>query len=700
VSLDQALALHRAGKRREARPLYEKALKQRPDDPQAQFAYGLCLLEDGALDAGIAQMRAVLQRKPDHGAAHQALGKALRLRADLPAAEHHLRRAVDLAPEVPEAWMELGALLAAMAPERAETVLRQALERHPRHAGIWSNLGNVLALRGRRADAAAAWRQALAINPGQVEAQLALALQRRADGDFAGAATELQAAIQRAPGIAELHYNLGVTYYHARQPALAGAALDKALQINPRFGKALVQLAQVAQSICDWDTVDRVMPALKADAANAVAGKPCLLSPFFALSLPLALPERADIARQRGRAYDRQYAPDRAAQGFSTPPPAADGRLRVGFLGSEFRNHPMAQLIAGLFEAFDRNALRVTVYSHGPDDGSPYRRRIAQGAERFVDLRGLGHIDAARRIATDMTDILVDLSAFTALARPEIAALRPAPVQATTMGLPGPSNAPFYDYVVADKIVVPPEHLPHYDEALVWLPHSYYFTDRAQAIAVAPSSRAEEGLPAEGFVFASYCAHFKIERPLFACWMRLLQAMPGSVLWLYKEAAESAEALRRAAVAAGIDPGRLVFGARKPKAEHLARLALADLCLDTFTYGGHTTTADALWAGVPVVTRLGDAFASRVSASLLRAIGLPELVAPNLAGYEALALDLARDAARLAALRTRLAANRLATPLFDTALFARGMEEAFRRMAARARAGERPALIDLTAPAV
>lgn len=694
------MALHRAGKRREARPLYEAALRQRPDDAQAQFAYGLCLLEDGDLAAGAAAMRALVKRRPDHGPAHRSLGKALRLSGDLAGAESHLHRAVALMPEAPEPWMDLGALLAAAAPERAETVLRQALERHPRHAGLWSNLGNVLAQRGRRSDAAEAWRRALAINPAQVEAQLALALQRRAEGDFAGAVAMLQAAIQRAPGIAELPYNLGVTYYHARQPALAIAVLNRALQIDPRFGKAVVQLAQVAQSVCDWDTVDRLMPALQADAAQAEAGKPCLLSPFFALSLPLSLAQRAAIARRRGQAYERQYAADRVAQGFSAPPPASDGRLRVGFLGSEFRSHPMAHLIAGLFEAFDRHALRVTVYSHGPDDGSVYRKRIEQGAERFVDLRGHSPVDAARRIAADQTDILVDLSAFTALARPEIAALRPAPVQATTMGLPGPSNAPFYDYVVADKIVVPPEHLPHYDEKLVWLPHTYYFTDRAQPIAMAEPSRAEEGLPAEGFVFCCYCGHFKIERAVFAAWMRLLAAVPGSVLWLYKEAPESANALRCAATAAGIDPARLVFGARKPKAEHLARLALADLCLDTFTYGGHTTTVDALWAGTPVVTRLGDAFAGRVSASILGAIGLPELVAPDLATYEALALGLARDPARLAALRTKLAANRLTTPLFDTTLFARGLEEAFRRMVDRARAGEGPALIDLTAPAV
>jgi len=269
-------------------------------------------------------------------------------------------------------------------------------------------------------------------------------------------------------------------------------------------------------------------------------------------------------------------------------------------------------------------------------------------------------------------------------------------VQATTMGLPGPSNAPFYDYVIADRIVVPPEHREQYDEALVWLPHTYYFTDREQKIADTRPSRAEEGLPADGFVFACYCGHYKIERVAFQCWMRLRAAVPGSVLWLYDEAPESAARLGAAASGQGIDPARLVFGRRRPKPEHLARLALADLCLDTLTYGGHTTTVDALWAGVPVVTRLGEAFAGRVGASLLQAIGLPELVTADLEGYEALALGLARDPARLGDLRARLAQNRLTRPLFDTPLFVRGMEAAFTRMWARHRAGERPALIDLT----
>jgi predicted O-linked N-acetylglucosamine transferase (SPINDLY family) len=610
-------------------------------------------------------------------------------------AEAHLRRAVELAPQAPDAWVELGALLAPHAPERAEPVLRDAVARHPRDAALWCNLGNVLALRGRRAEAADAWRRALVLRPGMVEAELALALELRMAGKGDEAVAMLERAIARRPDMAELHYNLGVTYFHARKPALAIAALERALAINPRLKRATVQLAQAAQSICDWDRLDRLLPALAAEADAARAGKPSLVTPFFALSLPLTGPQRAAIGAMKAREYVRQFASDRPGA-WHWQGPAGDGRLRIGFLGSEFRNHPMAHIIAGLFPAFDRAAFAVTVYSHGPDDGSEYRRRIEQGAERFVELQGMHHIEAARRIVDDGTEILIDLSAFTAMARPEIATLRPAPVQATTMGLPGPTNAPFYDYVIADHIVVPPEHADQHREALVYLPDTYYFTDDAQPMAPDPITRADEGLPADGFVFACYCAHFKIERAVFAAWMRLLQGVAGSVLWLYRESPDSEANLRRAAAAAGVDPARLVFGQRRAKPLHLARLALADLCLDTLTYGGHTTTVDALWAGVPVVTRLGDAFASRVGASLLAAIDLPELIAQDLAGYEALALRLALNPAELAALRARLATNRRTAPLFDTRRFARGLEEAFRRMSRRHRAGEKPAPIDLS----
>lgn len=696
MTLAQALALHRAGRRREARPLYERALDQHPGDAQARFAYGLCLLEEGALAEGVAAMRRLLQAAPDHAGAHQALGKALAMGGDAASAETHLRRAVALAPDASDAWIELGALLAPRAPAEAEAVLRQALDRHPRHAGLWCNLGNLLGRRGRRAQAAECWRKALAFNPAQVEAELALALERRADGQVGEAAAMLERAIARRPDIAELHYNLGVTYHHARKPAEAAAALKRALAANPRFHKASVQLAQVAQSVCDWDALDRLMPVLRAETARAVAGKPCLVSPFFSLSLPLGEAERLAIARAKAREVEIGVAPDRGAIRPPAGPPAREaGPLRIGYLCSDFRDHPTAHLMAGLFELHDRARVRVAAYSYGPDDASEYRRRVERGVDAFVDLAALDHVAAARRIRDDGTDILVDVNGYITHSRPEIAAMRPAPVQATYLAFPGTTGAAFFDYALVDATVTPASSAQHYAERLVLLPHSYQVNDRGQPIGE-PATRAAEGLPEGGFVFCCFCASFKIEPAVFAVWMRLLAQVEGSVLWLYSESALAETNLRAHARALGVDEARLVFARRRPKPAHLARLRLADLVLDTLTYGAHTTASDALWAGVPVVTRPGDAFAGRVGASLLQAVGLPELVAPDLAAYEALALRLARDGGALADLRRKLAGNRLARPLFDTPRFARGLEEAFARMWARHRAGERPALIDLT----
>ncbi|MCC7047895.1 MAG: tetratricopeptide repeat protein [Alphaproteobacteria bacterium] len=700
MSLAQALALHRAGRRREACALYERALDRHPEDARARFAYGLCLLEEGALPEGIGVIRHLLKAHPDHAGGHQALGKALGMIGD-GAAETHLRRAVELAPGAPEGWMELGALLALRAPEQAEAVLRQALVHHPRDAALWSNLGNLLGQRGRRREAVECWRRALTLRPGQVEAELALALDRRAEGDVAGAVAMLEAAARRRPDLAELHYNLGVTYHHARKPGLAIAALGRALGANPRFRKASVQLAQAAQSVCDWDTLDRLMPILREEAARAAGGKPCLVSPFFSLSLPFTEAERHAIARAKAQEIAARVRADRDAAPFSArwPRAAETGVLRIGYLCSDFREHPTSHLMAGLFALHDRARVHVTGYSYGPDDGSALRRRVREGCDAFVDLAALDHVEAASRIAADGIQVLVDINGYITHSRPEIAAMRPAPVQATYLAFPGTTGAGFFDYALTDAIVTPPGSEAVYSEALVRLPHSYQVNGGDQAIGPA-TTRSAEGLPDQGFVFCCFCASFKIEREVFAAWMRLLQQVPDSVLWLYADTPEAERNLRGHAAKAGIAAARLVFATRRPKAEHLARLTLAELFLDTLTYGAHTTASDALWAGVPVVTRRGDAFAGRVGASLLTAIRLPELVAPDRAAYEAKALGLARDPAALAALRARLAANRLAAPLFDTARFARGLEEAYRRMWARHAAGAGPGSIDLADPAV
>jgi predicted O-linked N-acetylglucosamine transferase (SPINDLY family) len=363
--------------------------------------------------------------------------------------------------------------------------------------------------------------------------------------------------------------------------------------------------------------------------------------------------------------------------------------LRIGYLCSDFRDHPTSHLMAAMFALHDRAGFHIAAYSHGPDDDSAYRRRVRAGVDAFIDLASMNHVEAARRIAGDGVQVLVDLNGWITHSRPEIAAMRPAPVQAAYLAFPGATGAGFFDYAITDAVVTPAASQPHYTEALALLPGCYQVNDRGQEIA-APTTRQAEGLPERGFVFCCFCANFKIERRAFDIWLRLLAQTPDSVLWLFAESPEAERNLRQEAVRAGIATGRLVFATRKPKAGHLARLALADLFLDTLTYGAHTTASDALWAGVPVLTCRGDAFASRVGASILTAAGLSELIAESLGDYEALALRLASDPALLAEKKAKVATARKTAPLFDTEFTVRHLESAYRAMWERWRREEKP----------
>ncbi len=644
-------------------------------------------------------MAELVDLQPSDPAARYALGKALAVTGDAGSAEAELRRATELSPGMAEAWLELGNLLARQRPAEAEAALRSGLRHRPGDAALWCNLGNVLGERGRRREAEAAWRRALELSPGMVEAEMALALERRAQGDAAGALTILEQASRRRPELAELHYNLGVTYFHARKLDLAIAALERA-SAGPRpLAKAAVHLAQAAQAACDWARVERLAPVLRAAVAAAEAGKPCDITPFFSLSLPLTEAERGAIARAKAREVETRVATDRAAAALELgwPGRAQTGVLRVGYLCSDFRDHPTAHLMAGMFALHDRGRFHIAAYSYGPDDGSDYRRHVRQGVDAFVDIASMNHVEAASRIAGDGVQVLVDLNGWITHSRPEIAAMRPAPVQAAYLAFPGTTGAAFFDYALTDAIVTPPESRAHYTEALALLPGCYQVNDNGQAIA-APTTRAAEGLPDGAFVFCCFCANFKIERRVFEIWMRLLDKTPDAVLWLFAESAEAERNLRAAAQRAGPVEQRLIFATRKPKAEHLARLALADLFLDTLTYGAHTTASDALWAGVPVLTCRGDAFAGRVGASLLTAAGLTELIAGSPDDYEALAMKLATDRKLLADTKTKLAAGRATCPLFDTAWFTRNLERAYRAMWDRHVQGLPPAPIDLSGP--
>ena len=458
------------------------------------------------------------------------------------------------------------------------------------------------------------------------------------------------------------------------------------------LGRAALQLEDATtewfyarKRMCDWANYRKD----EAKARTAL-GKQA----FALLALDSSPAEQLDCARRAAAAL----AVPKSLM-FPRLRPMPSGRIRIGYVSANFRPHAGAFLIAGLIEQHDRQDCEIVGYAASPDDGSQMRARLASSFDRFVDISGTTDRDAARRVHAEGIDILVDLNGFTQRARTAILAYRPAPIQVNYLGYPATTGADFIDYILVDPFVVPVDQQPFFSERLVHLPDCYQCNDDKRPISDHTPSRAECGLPENGFLFCCFNNTYKITPDFFDIWMRLLDAVSGGVLWLMDDNFWEKANLAREAAARGIAPERIVFAPKLPPPDHLARHRLADLFLDTLPYNAHTTASDALWAGLPLVTCAGATFAGRVAGSLLRAIGLPELVTCSLEEYEALALRLSRDGDLLAALRARLARNKWTHPLFDTERFARNIEVAYRRMWERSRAGRPPAAFSAASPA-
>jgi protein O-GlcNAc transferase len=603
----------------------------------------------------------------------------------------------------------------------AEPLLRSALALAPGRPSIIVNLAAALIGQGKYAEAKPFAAQAAAADPDSAEAWLNLGRCLEAEKDFPAALQAYRRALTMRPDYAEAWSNCGNVHMLLRESAEALAAYERATALKPDFAEALGnqaillnQLNRQAEAIAK---IERAM-ALKADLPQArsirLQAKMAVCDwsgfaedhSFIASQVAaeqMAAPPFAFLCQPSTPALQRRCAELYVAETFAAtppvdfPPPASGRRLRVGYFSADFHRHATAFLMAGLFEQHDRRRVEIFGISFGKSYQDDMRQRLIAGMEHFIDVYGKSDAEIVALARGLELDIAIDLKGYTLNARAGIFASRVAPLQASYLGYPGTMGAGFIDYIIADRVVIPPEHDDHYTEAVLRLPHSYQVTDSRREIAAHDFSRAECGLPETGFVFCCFNNTYKITPDVFDVWMRLLQRMPGSVLWLLEASAGVAERLRGEAQARGIAPERLVFARRMDQAEHLARQRLADLFLDTFHYNAHTTASDALWAGLPVLTRLGDSFAGRVAASLLQAAGLPELITTSSADYETLALALATDPARLQALRQRLAAARDTCPLFDTPRFARGIEAAFEAMQARRQRGLPPGAISVGA---
>lgn len=499
------------------------------------------------------------------------------------------------------------------------------------------------------------------------------------------AADALSELVQRDVEDAWPYATLGSLLHRAGNPDRALDLYHAALERDPFQQSAIHNLPKLLLEMCDWSGVRALRERLERLRDQGTEWRE-FISPFNAVILPLSRSDQAQVSgfhARRIQASVNGKTVERADR-------HSHNRVRVGYLSADFHNHATAHLTASMYGLHDRDRFEVFGYSIGPDIEDAYRKRVREGCDQFVDLSRLADYEAARRIADDAVDVLVDLKGYTRGDRSRILAYRPAPTQVHYLGFPGPLAAPFIDYAICDAVVVPPSHESDYPEAIVRLEPCYQINDCTQPLVFNGLSRADHGLPEGTTVLCSFSQNYKIEPIVFDVWMRVLRALPETVLWLLGGNRTARAALLREADERGVAPQRIVFADFQPRAQHLARIALADLALDTFYYNGHTTCSDTLWAGVPMVTCPADAFAGRVGASVVAAAGLSELVTPDLDRYASLAIELCRDPGRIIALKQRLRQSRPTCALFDTRRTTRQLERAYEHMVERSRAGLPP----------
>lgn len=677
-------ARHGQGKLDSALSALERAIALDPDLDVAHRACAAILLEAKRPREALARIEDLLQRRPAAADFLADAGIVLEEIGHLEAALARYGEALRLAPGDFRARLNRGALLARLG--RPDEALRdsQALVRsHAGSAAAHYNLADVLLRLDRYPDALPAVERALRLAPEKPEALMLRGL--------ALAMLERDAEARASFALARRADAAAADAYHAAAAFAAGVAVPQRLTLDPRQ----IRLARLLerQKTCDWHERGRLIAGMRALAAD-LRRAPVPLEEMglyhTALSLPLTASEQQALARGIAMSAEAR------ATALPRNSAAADGRdlrahkkIRLGFITPNFREHPSAKLHWRHLALRDRTRFEVYGYSLRYGEG-PLKQRIVEACDVFRELSELGSQEIATRIAGDGIDILIDLSGHLEHSRPEVLALRPAPVQVSYQGLPATMGAELVDYRITDAYTTQPEEMPYWSEKLVFLPEAFFIYNDLEPISGEVPSRNACGLPAGGFVFCSFNAIYKIEPDVFEIWMRLLASVPGSVLWLLDGGEAARRNLRREASVRGIAPERLVFAPRLAHAEHLARHACADLFLDTFYCGAHTTAADSLWAGLPVLTCPGETMAARISASIVRAAGLPELVAAGREAYEAAAFRLATQPGELAALREKLARTRKASPMFDTARRVRELDRAFEMMWQRRLSGLPP----------
>jgi predicted O-linked N-acetylglucosamine transferase (SPINDLY family) len=729
---------------------YDRALALRPNSPECFYNRGISLASLGRLEEALSSYDKALALNPRLASAYDNRGNVLRslgqpeqalesFNKALALVPHDFRalynRAVTLSdlgrvedaiasyekslaiqPQFADAMFNLGLVL--LKSERFAEALAQfdkALASRPSDPGILGNRGVALRHLNRPDEALNSYNQALAGNPDNMATLLNRALLLQEMGRLGEAVTDYDRAIAIDPTDARGWNGRGALLHSMKRNRDALANFDKAVELQPDFADALANRAHLRWSAhgdyagatsdlrqslaaepgqsyapgdlhhlktygADWENFD----ADKRLIDNGVRDGRRIVRPFVYQALSHS---PADLqACSRIFAASLPAAPVREPSAFGY----RHDRIRIGYVSAEFREQATAYLMAGLYERHDRGKFEVIAVDSGGGDGSAMRHRLEAAFDRIIYIAHLSDAEAADLIRANEIDILVNLNGYFGTPRMGVFARRAAPIQVNYLGFPATLGAPTIDYIIADRTVIPDEERRYYDEQVVYLPDSYQANDDKRPIARQTPSRASMGLPDNSFVFCNFNQSYKITPHIFASWMRILSSVEGSVLWLLDSAPPFAENLSRAAERHGVAASRLIFASALPPDQHLSRLKLADLFLDSLPYNAHTTASDALWAGLPLLTCRGATFPGRVAASLLAAAGLPELITQSQDAYEAMAIRLAQDRAAMETLRRKLADNRLSCPLFDTDLFRKNIEAAYIAMVEAHQRGQAP----------
>jgi predicted O-linked N-acetylglucosamine transferase (SPINDLY family) len=676
--------LHELKRFDEAITHYDQALTLKPDYAEAWFNKGVALNELKRYDEAITHYDQALTLKPDYAEAWFNNGVALNELKRYDEAITHYDQALDLRPHYAEAWSNKGVALNELKRfDEAITHYDQALTLKPDLAESWSNKGLTLNKLKRYDEAIAHYDQALTLKPDLAESWSNKGLTLRELKRFDEAIAYYDRALGLKPDYAEGWLNKGAALNELKRYDEAIAHYDRALGLKPDLDLVFGDLLHTKMKICSWlDLSESLEIISKKVMANEKVANPFPL---------LALSDDPLLHQQCAKIYAQDSYPLNLVLEPIVKRPARQ-KIRIGYFSADFKNHPVSFLTAELFELHDKNKFEIIAFSFGVDDQSPMRSRLSQAFNQFFDVYEKSDKEIALLARKLEIDIAVDLGGHTQDSRTGIFSYRAAPIQLGYIGYLGTMGAEYFDYLITDETIISAELQKFYSEKIVCLP-SYQVNDRKRAISDKQFTRQELELPENGFVFCCFNNNYKILPATFDLWMRILKRVEDSILFLYADNEWSKANLIREARVKGIDGARLVFGERISTQDYLARYRVCDLFLDTFPYNAGTTASDALWTGLPVLTLMGQSFASRVAASLLNAIGLPELITNTQEEYEALAIELATNPQKLVEIKLKLANNRLTTPLFDTPLFTKNLEAAYIKMHERCLAGLPPECI-------